>query len=98
MVGLHGGGLSIGGIMEMFETDADAGVMFGEIEFDFGGVVRADETYDVVGEVLSVDRKYGRKAGAFDRVKFVHRLHTSGDTDPTVTVTHTWIIPRQEAA
>jgi hypothetical protein len=98
LVGLHGGGASIQDIMDLLETDAHSGVMFGEVAFEFGGAIEPGATYHVDGEIVDIDRKQGRRAGQFDRVTFVHRLRTEPGSEPVTQVTHTWIIPRPEPA
>jgi len=97
MVGLHGGGASIGDIMELFGADVDSGVLFGEVEFTFAGVLRPGETYAVSGGVVDVERKQGRRVGVFDRATFEHRIDDAGGAR-VATVTHTWIFPRADPA
>jgi hypothetical protein len=101
MIGLHGGGRSITDIMELLETAYDSGVMLGEIEFEFNGTLTPESSFDVEGEVLEVERKHGRRAGTFDRVRFAHRLRAAdagAESEPVAVVTHTWIVPRKEEA
>jgi hypothetical protein len=97
MIGLHGGGASIADIMALLGADADSGVMFGELSFEFAGPILADRTYEVRGRVLSVDRKEGRKAGVFDLATFVHELTAAGDSMPTTRIEHVWVFPRTAA-
>jgi len=97
MIGLHGGGASIADIMALLGADADSGVMFGELGFEFDGPILPDQTYDVRGRVLSVDRKEGRKAGVFDLATFVHELTAVGDSRPIARVEHVWVFPRKAA-
>ncbi|HEY4097432.1 MAG TPA: hypothetical protein VGM33_18055 [Baekduia sp.] len=98
MIGLHGGGASIADIMALLGADEDSGVMFGELQFAFDGVLRPGAAYDVAGEVVSVERKEGRRAGVFDRATFVHRIAEAGACAPVATVTHVWIFPRKDEA
>jgi hypothetical protein len=98
MVGLHGGGASIGQIMELLEADEDSGVLFGELEFEFDRPLRPGTTYEVAGHVISVERKQGRKAGVFDRATFVHELTAAGDPAPSARITHVWIFPRGDGS
>jgi hypothetical protein len=95
MIGLHGGGASIADIMALLEADLNSGVLFGEIAFEFAQPLRPETTYHVEGEVLAVERKQGRRAGVFDRVRFCHRL-TNDVGEPVATVTHVWVFPRRE--
>lgn len=98
MVGLHGGGASIGDIMALLGAAQDSGVLFGEIEFEFAKPLTPETSYHVAGWVASVERKHGRKAGVFDRAVFVHELTAEGEQTPSARVTHTWIFPRREAS
>ncbi len=111
MIGLHGGGASVQDIFDLLEADADSGVLFGEIELDLAAPIVAGRDYRVEGEVLSVERKEGRRAGMFDRVTFQHRIHLVGEGEGAhgvgdsrggvgeqiAAVTHTWIFPRAAA-
>lgn len=94
-VGLHGGGASIQDIMDLFGTSNDAGVMMAGVEFEFAGTLTPGASYEVEGEVTSVERKAGKRAGAFDLVGFEHRLFDGGDRSPVAVVQHAWVIPRQ---
>lgn len=96
MVGLQGGGASIADIMELLDADADSGVMFGELDMEFMRPLRPGTAYLVSGQVISVERKEGRKAGAFDRATFVHELREEGASDISTRITHVWIFPRRE--
>jgi hypothetical protein len=94
MVGLHGGGASIADIMDLLDADRDSGVLFGELEVEFAQPLRPDRTYTVTGEILDVERKHGRRAGVFDRVRFVHVVSEAATGAPVAKVTHVWIFPR----
>lgn len=96
MVGLHGGGASIADLFALLEADEDSGVLFGEVDFDFAATLRPGATYAVDGEVVSVERKQGRRAGVFDRVAFVHRIADAVSGAPVARVSHVWIFPRRE--
>lgn len=94
MIGFRAAGTSIQDLMDVFETPSDAGVMMAEVEFEFAGALVPGTTFEVEGEVFSVERKRGRRTGAFDLVGFVHRLRAEAGADP-VAVNRTWIaIPR----
>lgn len=101
MIGLHGGGASIQDIFDLLDADADSGVLFGEIDLELTAPIRPDGRYRVEGEVLTVERKEGKRAGVFDRVTFQHRLYpaeaTDGEAERAAAVTHTWIFPRTDA-
>jgi hypothetical protein len=98
LVGLHGGGASISDIMALLDADQDSGVLFGELELEFQAPLRPEVDYLIDGEIVAVDRKQGRRAGTFDRVRFVHQIRETDTADPMVTVEHVWIFPRAEAA
>jgi hypothetical protein len=98
MIALLGGGASIQDIMDLLGTSASAGVQFGEVEFTFESVTRPGTTYHVEGEVLDVERKHGRRLGAFDVATFVHRLRVDPAGPVVASITHTWVIPRRAEA
>jgi len=95
---LEGSGVSIQGLFDLMEADADSGAVFGEQRLDFFAPVAIGRDYEVDGEVVSVTRKHGRRAGAFDMLTFVLRLREPGAAEPAVVNTNTFIFPRREAA
>jgi hypothetical protein len=98
MIALHGGGASIQAIMDLLGTASDAGVMMAGVEFELAGPIEPGATFEVEGEVTAVERKVGRRAGAFDLVGFVHRLRLAEAEagEPVAVVRHSWVIPRKE--
>lgn len=97
MIALHGGGATIADIMRLLDAEEDSGVLFGELAFDFDKPLEQRATYEVAGQIVSVERKQGRTAGVFDRATFVHELTLAGANEPSVRVTHVWIFPRASA-
>lgn len=100
VVGLLGAGASIQDIFGLLGADANSGVLFGRIEMAFLSPLVPDREYRVDGEVLTVERKHGKRTGPFDRVTFRHHIYATGHDDgqPVAVVTHTWIFPRGATA
>jgi hypothetical protein len=71
-------GLSLGDLFSLAGASADDGVMFGEAEIEIRRPLRVGETFEVSGEIITVDRKEGRKTGVFDVVGFELRLAEDG--------------------
>jgi hypothetical protein len=95
---LEGSGVSIQDLFDLMEADADSGAMFGEQRLEYLAPVVIGRDYEVEGEVTSVVRKHGRRAGTFDMLTFVLRLREPGAAEPAVVNTNTFIFPRPEAA
>jgi hypothetical protein len=96
-VAMQGLGVSIGDIFDLFDATADSGVMFGETELEFAGILTPGATYAIEAEITGVERKSGRRAGVFDKLTFVSRVSDQDSGEPVVTNTNTWIFPRKEA-
>jgi acyl dehydratase len=96
-VAMQGLGLSIQDIFDLMDADADSGVVFGETELEFAGVLHPGATYVVEAEIADVERKSGRRAGTFDKMTFVAKVREQSSGAHVVTNTNTWIFPRQEA-
>lgn len=93
---LEGSGTSIQGLFDLVGADADSGAMFGEQRLEFRGPLRIGVDYEVEGEVVSIERKQGRRAGAFDLFTFVWRLREPGAREPLVVNTNTFVFPRRD--
>jgi len=93
---MAGCGVSIGELFALLGADADSGVMFGETELEFNGVLVPGDTYELEGGIVSIERKHGRRAGTFDRMTFQISGRREGETEPLFTATNTWVFPRQE--
>jgi hydroxyacyl-ACP dehydratase HTD2-like protein with hotdog domain len=87
---------SITQLFELLGADAEAGVMFGECGLTFERPLRVGARYDLDGEILSIERKHGRRSGAFDLVTFEVRIREHDSGELACTNLNTWIIPRAE--
>jgi acyl dehydratase len=96
-VAMQGMGVTIQEIFDLLDTSGDAGVMFGETQLEFARTLTPGTTYAVDAEITGVERKSGRRAGAFDKLTFVSRVRDRDSGEPVVTNTNTWIIPRRES-
>lgn len=96
-IAMAGLGASIGEVMALLDGSPDSGVMFGESELEFHGGLRVGATYACEGEIVSVERKSGKRAGVFDKLTFRIHVGEAGASAPSVVCTNTWIFPRKEA-
>jgi hypothetical protein len=94
---LEGSGVSIQDLFDLMEADAGSGAVFGEQRLEFRAPLVIGRDYEVDGEVTSVVRKRGRRAGVFDMLTFVLRLREPGAAEPAVVTENTFIFPRGEA-
>jgi acyl dehydratase len=92
------GCVSITELFDLLGTDAEAGVMFGECELTFERPLSVGATYDLEGEILSIERKEGRRSGPFDRLRFQVRIREHVGGQLVCTNTNTWMIPREGEA
>lgn len=96
LVALRGSGVSIQDIFDLMDATADSGVVFGEYQAEFRGVLRPGATYECDAEVVEVVRKSGRRAGVFDKFSFRVDVREAGAQDPVVVCTNAWVFPRRE--
>lgn len=96
LVALRGAGASIQDIFDLMDATADSGVVFGEFEVDYHGVLRPGATYECAAEVIQVERKRGRGAGVFDKFTFQVEVREAGGRDLTIVCTNSWIFPRAQ--
>lgn len=96
LVAIRGAGVSIQDIFDLMDATADSGVVFGELQVDYYGVLAPGTTYECDAEVVEVERKSGRRAGVFDKFTFVVKVREAGAAGPTAVCTNTWIFPRTE--
>lgn len=94
---MAGLGASIGEVMALLDGSADSGVVFGETELEFKGSLRPGASYECQGEITSVERKSGKRAGVFDKLTFRIRVCEEGSPAPSVVCTNTWIFPRKDS-
>lgn len=97
-VAMAGLGVSIGDVMALLDGSPDSGVMFGESDLEFHGSLRAGATYECEGAITAVERKTGKRAGAFDKLTFQIHVRETGSSTPSVVSTNTWIFPRHETS
>ncbi len=91
---LAGMGLSVDELFALVSASAEDGPMFGEAEIELRRPLQVGATYAVSGGITGVERKEGRRAGAFDIVTF--RLELTGEGGETVAVsTNSFIFPRR---
>jgi len=95
-VAMAGLGVSIGDVMALLDGSPDSGVMFGENELELHGALRPGSTYDCEGEIISVERKAGKRAGTFDKLAFRVTVRERGADAPVALCTSSWIFPRRD--
>lgn len=78
MAGVGGMGMTWDDLFAWFDAAADDGPMFGEHRTTLHRPLETGATYAVSGRVVSVVRKVGRRAGAFDIVGYELDLHQEG--------------------
>jgi acyl-coenzyme A thioesterase PaaI-like protein len=96
LVALRGAGVSIQDIFDLMGATVDSGVVFGEFQVDYHGVLRPGATYECEAEVTEVERKSGKRAGVFDKFTFQIRVREAGAEEETCVCTNSWIFPRAE--
>ncbi len=96
LVALRGAGVSIQDIFDLMDATADSGVVFGEFQVDYHGVLRPGATYECEADVVEVERKSGKRAGVFDKFTFQVKVREAGAEDLTLVCTNSWIFPRAE--
>jgi hypothetical protein len=89
-------GTGIEELCELAGFSIDAGPMLGSIELEFRTQPQAGTDYSVTGEVVDLERKYGR-SGVFDLLTYREQL-TGPDGAVAVVVTNTFVLPRRDEA
>lgn len=97
LVAFRGAGASISDIMDHLGTAAQH-VLFGELAIDILHPFEHNKLYHVKTQIMSSERKVGRKSGDFDRVKLSYSISDSDKTQKTAVVTQTWIVARPQEA
>jgi hypothetical protein len=92
----RGIGLSVDDLLALADCRADEGPLLGSCELAFDAPLKVGTAYRVTGEVLSVERKQGRKTGAFDVLTFREDLVAPGGA-AAASVTNVFILPRRES-
>lgn len=93
MASVGGMGLTWDDLFAWFDATADDGPMFGEHRTTVHAPIRQGVTYDVSGRITSVDRKVGRRAGAFDIVGYELDLHEGAEH--VATCWNSLVLPRR---
>ena len=96
MAGVAGMGMTWEDLFAWFDVSAEDGPMFGEHHTTLHRPLEAGATYRVSGRVVSVDRKVGRRAGAFDVVGYEIDLHC--DDGHVARCYNSIVFPRRSAA
>jgi hypothetical protein len=92
----RGIGIGVAELCALAGFDVGDGPMLGSVELTYGGELELDVEYRVTGEVVSIERKHGRRAGTFDVLTFRERLLAPGGAE-AASVTNTFILPRRDA-
>src|SRR5205823_8686444 len=95
---IEGTGLEIQDLFDLMEAPAESGVVLGEQKLTFAEPLEVDREYEVDGEVASVVRKEGRRAGVFDTLTVVFRLRESAGAPVIAESTNTFVFPRRDAS
>jgi hypothetical protein len=93
----RGIGISVADLCALADFDVADGPMLGSVEMAYARPLELDVEYRVVGEVVDIERKHGRKAGTFDVMTYRERL-IAPDGAEAASSTNTFILPRREAA
>jgi hypothetical protein len=69
----------------------DDGPMLGGIEFELTRPIEVDRAYRATGAILGVERKTGRRTGAFDLMRM--RVALSDEQGEAAAATTTYVLP-----
>lgn len=75
-----GKGMPLEEFFALIGTKLDAGVTFGQGTLEFHAPLRIGATYRVITEIADVERKHGRRRGAFDVVTCHINVYDTGGT------------------
>ncbi|RMF11119.1 MAG: hypothetical protein D6763_04070 [Alphaproteobacteria bacterium] len=90
---LAGLGISIEDLCKLCDFDYRDAPMIGGCRVVFSRPLKVEETYEVQAELLSLERKIGKRTGVMDLLKFnVILVETGGEV--ACTITYTWVLPR----
>jgi hypothetical protein len=87
-------GITVDELFDWCGSSATAGVMLGETELSMHRPLRIGRRYSVVGGIDAVERKHGRRAGAFDIVRF--HLELSDNDGVSGEVRTAFVFPRRK--
>lgn len=93
---LRGAGYGLGDIIELCGASWADGVLFGEARVEQIEPLRSSTDYTVVGCILDVQRRTGRRVPAFDLVTYEMRIEHGGS--PVGRCVNTFVIPREVGA
>jgi acyl dehydratase len=87
-----GKGMPLEEFFDLLGTELESGVTFGEGRLDYHAPLQIGATYRVQTEIADVERKHGRRRGAFDVVTCRIRVFDADDT--LVGVSHeSYVVP-----
>jgi hypothetical protein len=90
--GLPGMGIDLTGVFALAGCSiVEDGPMLGGIEFELHRPIEVDVAYRATGEILDVERKTGRRAGAFDLLRL--RVALSDAAGEAAAATTTYVLP-----
>lgn len=91
----RGIGVGIAELCAIADFDVNDGPMLGSVDIEYSGRLQVDVQYRVVGEVVGIERKSGRRVGTFDVLTYRERL-LAPDNSEVATVTNSFILPRRD--
>jgi hypothetical protein len=97
MASVGGMGITFDELFEWLGGSADDGPMFGEHQTTMHRPLRAGATYRVSGRITSVERKHGRRSGAFDIIGYELDLHDDAGGEHVATCWNSLVLPRRSA-
>jgi hypothetical protein len=91
---VQGSGVTFQDVFDVMDASSDSGIMVGEQQLEFNAPLLVDAEYRVEGEITSVARKTGRRAGTFDIASFELRLIDPASDALVATSTTSFVFPR----
>ena len=88
-----GMGETVAGLCAVCKIDVNDGPMLGGCSAEFTGPLKVDTPYRVTGKIVSLTRKVSKKLGIMDVLEY--RLSLNHDDRSVLTVTNSWILPRE---
>jgi hypothetical protein len=93
---LRGAGITITQMLELGRAETEEAVRAGEYHWELHAPLEVDVAYRVTGEVASVERKRGRRAGLMDAVTFRIDMQRQDEGTPVATTHTTCLFLRTE--
>jgi hypothetical protein len=87
-------GLTFAEIFDLGRAESDEAVRAGEYTWELFEPLREGRSYEVTGEFTGVERKQGRRGGAFDKVTFELDLTDTVSSALVARVTNSWLFLR----